>query len=169
MKLTSGCSTAEEIRKRPLPDPISRTTGLSLPNTFARSSRMNPVSRGLITMSAMKDHAAAGDAALRLRQLVHRNGVDVEARNLPWVDHGVADPERVRLLRFDQLEPGEVRRVDPLLVDQQRPIGELGHGALQVEALRDRNRDDAREAAELPDALLVRAGREPDIERVAET
>src|SRR3954454_5113224 len=52
MKFESGCSVAEEMRKRPLPEPISRTTGWSLPKTSRRSSRTKPVSRGLMAMSS---------------------------------------------------------------------------------------------------------------------
>src|SRR4051812_6242450 len=48
-KLTSGCSVAEEIRKRPLPEPISSTTRWSLPNSSAKSSLLSPLSRGSMT------------------------------------------------------------------------------------------------------------------------
>src|SRR5438876_12447583 len=49
MKLRSGRSIAELIRKRPLPDPISRMTGLLFPNRAGKSRRTNPFSRGLIS------------------------------------------------------------------------------------------------------------------------
>src|ERR1043166_1022147 len=100
MKLTSGCSVADMIRNRPFPDPISSTTGLSFPNSFARSSRTNPVSRGLIATSAMKDPPAEGQRALCRRQLVHRD--------VAGIDHHVADAQRVGLLRFDELESLEM-------------------------------------------------------------
>src|SRR5437016_4368928 len=107
MKLTSGCSIADEMRKRPFPEPISSTTGRSFPNSFSRSSRTNPVSRGSIAMSDTKDHAAAGDAAFRLRQLVHRYAANVDSGNLARVDDGAADAQRIRLFGLDQLETGE--------------------------------------------------------------
>src|SRR5689334_17292422 len=53
MKLTSVCSTADAMRKRPLPEPISRITGCAFPNSAAKSSGTSPVSRGLMAISVI--------------------------------------------------------------------------------------------------------------------
>src|SRR6266498_1508870 len=54
MKLTSGCSVAEAIRKRPLPEPISTTTRFWLPKSSPKPKWMKPLSRGLITTSIFR-------------------------------------------------------------------------------------------------------------------
>jgi|SRR5712692_5346970 len=50
MKLTSGCSVAEAMRKRPLPEPISRITGLRFPKRSWKSREAKPPSLGLMTI-----------------------------------------------------------------------------------------------------------------------
>src|SRR5438552_9277503 len=83
MKLASGCSTAEEMRKRPLPDPISRMTGLALPKSCPKSRRARPVWRGLMTSRSSVTRRNDRRSRLPQRRALHHPPDVVHQLRLP--------------------------------------------------------------------------------------
>src|SRR4051794_30042646 len=127
MKLTSGCSVAETMRKRPLPEPISSTTRRSLPNSAARSRRTSPASRGLMTscssLTASNDRRSSAPQRRSLHHaadVVHQRRIAPQPRADPAHEADVLIGE-VALLA-EMVEPAvgiAVKDADQYLVTEE--------------------------------------------------
>jgi hypothetical protein len=133
------------------------------------------------------DQTAARHRTLGLREFGHVDEPNAQTtaakpgrspRVGGWVDDLGSDTKGIGRVRFQRIDLDAVAGrerigVDPLLLNQQQSVADLGHSGLEMQTPRDPNRTDlvavrSEARAELRDSRGVRPPRGPDVEGSAD-